>query len=273
MRRRFLYPILALLALTSAAVALSACGSSSSEGGPAEGGTTEINSTWLYTGPLEDGGWNKQQRVAMDATSEMPGVTVKSIDNVPYSQQATQLINQSIAGGSNLISETLGLGTLMSTACQQSPDVYCFGHGDPAPQPPNVVSYWVEDWNFGYVAGVAAGLTTETGTIGFVAASKIPTIMQAINSYTLGCRSVLPDCQVRVVFLNSYYDPPANAQATRSLINAGADVLRTFVDDPSACGVVEKAGVWIIGQFEDYKPRCPNATITSTMWTLTDFWE
>lgn len=277
-RRRLTAALFTALAL---AVLIAACGSSSSSSSSGGSGTSsgssggtslkKVKATWTYTGPKNDGGFNTSQEVGMNAMNQMPGVSASGIYNMPYSQQSTQIINQAIAGGSNMISDTLGLGTLLTSACKQAPQVYCFSPADPSPQPPNSIAYWPADWNFGYVAGVAAGLMTKSNTVGFVAPTKIPISVQAINTFAMGCQSVNPKCHVRAIFINNYYDPPADAQATNSLINAGADVIRTFVDDPSFCQVAAKRGVYAVGQFNDYHSVCPKSIITSTVWTLSDW--
>jgi basic membrane protein A len=234
----------------------------------------QLKVLWTYTGPKNDGGFNVSQEVGMNAMGTVPGVNVRGVYNVPYSQQATQLIEQAIANGTNVVSDTLGLTSLLTAACRRFPtQVYCFSPADPAPQPSNSISYWPADWNFGYVAGVAAGLMTKSNTVGYIAPAKIPIVVQAINTFAMGCQKVNPKCRVRAIFINNYYDPTADAQATNSLINAGADVLRNFVDDPSFCQIAARRHIYTVGEFNDFHAACPKSNITSTYWNLSDFFK
>jgi basic membrane protein A and related proteins len=231
----------------------------------------KLDVTWFYTGPRDDGGYNVEMSAAMKAMGQVPGVTTRGIYNLPYSEQATQVINQAIANGSNVLVDTLGLGTLLTNVCKQHPQVFCYSAADPAPQPTNSHAFWAAEWNLGYISGVAAGLMTKSNTVGFLAPVKYPTSVTAVNTYAMGCQSVNPECRVRVIFINSYYDPPASAQATNSLINAGADVIRNYVDDPSFCQVAAKRDVYTVGEYHDFNDVCPSVNITSTTYTHKDF--
>jgi basic membrane protein A and related proteins len=277
MRTRVGTAVLTALAIGAAGL-VAACGSSGSSNSNSTGsGSTSSSSSssssvkqlkvlWTYTGPKNDGGYNTSQEVVMNYMNTLPGVHAYGIYNMPYSSQSTQIINQAITGGANVVVDTIGLGTLLTTACKQAPQVYCYSGGDAGPQPSNSVSWWPADWNLAYAGGAAAGLMTKTNTVGVVAPSKIPIAIQDINNYALGCQSVNPKCSVRVIFINNYYDPPADSQAATSLINAGADVIRNFIDDPGFCQVAAKHHVYAVGEFNDFASACPSSIITSTVW-------
>ena len=47
---------------------------------------------------------------------------------------------------------------------------------------------------------------------GYVAGFPIPEVLQGINAFTLGMRSVNPQAQVKVVWLNAWFDPPQGAR-------------------------------------------------------------
>lgn len=160
---------------------------------------------------------------------------------------------------------------MLTDVCAQNPDVVCYSGADAEEQPSNSKSWWLEDWNLGYVAGVAAGLMTKTGTIGMVVPYEIPIAVQGINGYALGCQSVKPDCQVKVVYTNNYYDPAAATQAAKTLVSAGADVLRNITDDPSFCKVAEEEGVYAVGEYNDFAEQCPKSIITSTVWDFSNY--
>ena len=232
----------------------------------------ELNVTWLYTGPENDGGYNVINEVAMNAMTSVPGVTVNAIYNVPYSDEGSQMVRQAIASGANVIVDTVGLGPLFTDVCAEQPDkVVCYSGADAEPQPVNSKSWWLEDWNFGYVAGVAAGLTTKSNIVGMVVPYEIPLAVQAINTFALGCQSVNPECEVKVVYTNSYFDPTAATQASKTLVSAGADVLRNITDDPSFCKVAEAEGVFAVGEYNDFESQCPKSIVTSTVWDFSNY--
>ena len=71
--------------------------------------------------------------------------------------------------------------------------------------------------------------------------------------------------------VNEYFNPPKSSQAANSLVDAGADVLRGGIDDPSYCAVAEQRGVWAIAEFWDGTPQCPEQIATSTVWNWSDY--
>jgi basic membrane lipoprotein Med (substrate-binding protein (PBP1-ABC) superfamily) len=245
------------------------CGSDDGGGG---GGDSSLDITWLYFGPEDDGGYNVAMRASQDAAAEATGVESRALYQIPFTARATQAAEQAAAAGSNVIVDTIGLGELFSQDfCAQNEEVTCITTADPSKLPPNARNYWIQDWDFNYVAGVAAGLMTKSDTVGFIGAFEIPIIVQAANSYQMGCRSVNPDCETRVIISGEYFNPPKNNQAVDTLIDSGADVIRNWVDDPGFCQVAQRRGVYAVGEFYDFHEACPDSIITSTEWSFTEY--
>ena len=259
-----------------AASVLSLCGSlmiAATGTAASASGVKKVNAVWLYTGPKNDGGYNTSQEVAMNAMGAMPNAKAQGIYNLGYTSETGSIITQAIAKGANVIVDTMGLGSILTDICKKNPKVYCYSGGDPTPQAPNSMSFWLPDWNLGYTAGVAAGLVTKTNVIGFVGPSAYPGDVLDINAYALGCQSVDPKCKVKVIFDNNYFDPPASTQATQTLISAGADVIRGWIDDHSFCKVAQTDHVYAVGQFNDFSSACPKSIITSTYWNFKNYFK
>ena len=49
-----------------------------------------------------------------------------------------------------------------------------------------------------------------------------PGVVQGINAFALGMRAANPKAQVKVVWLNTWFDPAKEREAAQSLINDGA---------------------------------------------------
>ena len=71
-----------------------------------------------------------------------------------------------------------------------------------------------------YAAGIAAGYVTKSKILGVVAAYPVPEVLAMINGLTLGAHKVNPDVTVKVVWLNSWFDPNKSQEAARSLRGA-----------------------------------------------------
>ena len=66
------------------------------------------------------------------------------------------------------------------------------------------------------VCGLIAGKLTKSNIIGYIGSFPIPEVVSGINAFTLALRSVNPEAQVRVVWVNSWYDPGKEAAAANA---------------------------------------------------------
>jgi basic membrane protein A len=223
----------------------------------------------VYVGPRDDFGWNQAHAVAMDILKQVPGVTVIEEENVPETDAVAQSMESMInLDGANLILATsFGYySPFVVDVANRYPDVQ-IRHAAPlwneATDPANAGSYFCYLNQAHYVNGVAAGLSTTTNKIGFVAAKPIPSVLSNINSVLLGARSVNPNATVQVIFTGEWSLPVREAEATNALIDAGCDVITCHVDGPKV--VVETAegrGVMSCGHNASQAPLAPNGFIT-----------
>ncbi|MGD9736260.1 MAG: BMP family ABC transporter substrate-binding protein [Solirubrobacterales bacterium] len=260
----------------------SSSSSSSSSSSTTGGGGSEttsadaptINAMWTLGGPEKDGGYNEGAMIpsAEAPVEKFPGqVSVTFNPETTFDERATQILQQSVANGTNFYFDTQGLTTLVSPVCAENQELKCFLAGDPEKQGPNTRSWLPADWNLNYLAGITAGLTTKSGKVGIVVSYDVPVTKTVVNSFALGCQSVRPDCEVRTVYLENYFDPPKAAQATESLIDVGADVIRNYVDDPTFCKVAEERGVYAVGEFANFEKACPGSQLMATVWDLSGY--
>jgi basic membrane protein A len=273
----------AMLVLGACAVlgcVVAACGSSvstSSHGQGAATTTAKYKVAWLFYGPKNDGGYNVSQwRVAQREIAATFGSEVQQVDvpNLAYSQSVTQATEQVAHEGANLVIDTVAAGTLFTNGCAQEPKLDCIEVGPAGGSypnatlqyPSNVSGVYHQFWNLEYVMGIVAGLMTKTNTVGFVAPYKLPAVIASADAFELGCQHVNPACKERLAVTNDYFNPPEAAAAANTLVNAGADVIHGWTDDPSFCEVAQKRGVRAIGEFLDYRSVCPTAFVTSALW-------
>lgn len=237
------------------------------------GGQPSLRIAQLLYGPEDDGGFNLANTAPRETLeAELGGeVEITYIDQVPFSEEAAQIAQRQVDQGANVLIDTVGLGDIFFRVCEDNPEINCIAYGALGDLPENVQGVWTEYWLKEYAAGQLAGRLTESNTVGFVSPFDVPFIRTIINSFALGCRDTNPDCQVRVIHVNEYFNPPKSSQAANSLVDAGADVLRGAIDDPSYCAVAEQRGVWAIPEFWDGTPQCPQQIATSTVWNWSDY--
>lgn len=223
----------------------------------------------VYVGPRDDFGWNQAHAVAAAALKEVSGVTVIEEENVPETDAVSKSIESMInLDGANLILATsFGYYNPFVVDLAKKHSEVEFRHAAPLwskdKDPKNAGSYFPYLNQAHYVNGVAAGLSSASGKIGFVAAKPIPSVLSNINSVLLGARSVNPAATVRVIFTGDWSMPVREAEATNALVDAGCDVVSCHVDSPKV--VIETAearGVKSLGHNASQAPLAPKGFIT-----------
>jgi basic membrane protein A and related proteins len=275
LKRRWSYRVATIVAV-GALLGVAACGGDDDDSGTpgASGKAKKIDIALLLSGGVDATDYGKIMHNAMkkaigDVDPER--FELRPVPNVPYTPRATQIVNQLFAQGTEVIVDTGGYGTLLANACKRSPDRMCINYGTQLDEKglssaPNLSTVYVDQGPMFYAEGVAAGLTTKSDTIGFISAFKVPFNTVVVNAMALGCQSVNPDCKVRNVYLNSYYDPPKTVEAAKSLVNAGADVIASFISDVTPVKAGADAGAKVFGFYSDQRSAAPDAWITGILF-------
>ena len=223
----------------------------------------------VYVGARDDFGWNQAHAVAIKSLKQVPGVKVVEEENVPE----TDAVSKSMESMINLD----GAGLILATSfgyykpfvldlAKKYPDVE-FRHAAPLwnkdTDPKNAGSYFGYLNQAHYVDGVAAGLSTKTNKLGFVAAKPIASVLSNINSFMLGARSVNPKATVQVIFTGDWSMPVREAESANALVDAGCDVITCHVDGPKVViETAEKRGVKSCGHNASQAPLAPKGFIT-----------
>jgi basic membrane lipoprotein Med (substrate-binding protein (PBP1-ABC) superfamily) len=122
-----------------------------------------------------------------------------------------------------------------------------------------------------YLLGVAAGMQTESNIIGAVGPVSIDVTNSAINAFIEGAKSVNPDIEAKVTWIDSWYDPPKANEATAAMIAAGADQIFQRSDGFDAC---EEAGVTCYGVHADNSYLAPTTLGADVLddWSFEVLW-
>lgn len=138
----------------------------------------------------------------------------------------------------------------------------------------NFNNYFGRIYQARYLAGIAAGLKTESNKIGYVSAfgKTLSETGGGIDAFAMGVDSVNPDAQVFVKVTNSWYDPEGETQAAQALIAEGCDVLAQHCDTPNPQLAAEEAGVYGVGYNSDMSKDAPDAVLCSVMWDWTAYY-
>ena len=243
----------------AAAVMLAACGKDEPKPAPAakdvktaaqpaEAAKEPMKVAFVYVSPANEEGWSSQHDIARQYVEKKFGDKIKVtwIENVPENADAERVIRDLAQQGNKMIFATsFGYMNGVMKVAKEFPNVY-FEHATGYKTDKNVKNYTARFYEARYLAGKLAGATTKSNVLGYVAALPIPEVFQGINAYTLGAKSVNPNIQVRVVWTSAWYDPGKEADATKSLIGQGADVITHHTNSTAVASTCEEAKVPVI---------------------------
>ena len=263
----------ASLAALAAAAALVGCGKKEEPPAPTAAAPAAapapapepFKAAWVYVGPVGDAGWtfaHDQGRKAVEAEFGDKVVTT-FVEKVPEGADAERVIRDLASQGNKIIFATsFGFMEPMLKVAAEFPDVK-FEHATGYKTAPNMRIYDAKFYEDAYAAGVVAGSVTKTNTLGFVASFPIPEVLRNINAFTLGAQSVNPKVKTKVVWVNTWFDPPKEGDAAQSLINGGADVLLQNTDSTAVLQTAEKNGKYAFGWDSDMSAVAPKAHLAS----------
>ncbi len=221
---------------------------------------------FVYVSPIGDAGWTYQHDRARKVMEKALGAKVetKYVESVPEGAEATRVIRELAASGYKLIFTT-SFGYMNPTikVAKLFPNTF-FEHNTGYKQAKNVSTYVARFYEGRYLTGVVAGKMTKSNVIGYIAAFPIPEVVRGINAFTMGLRSVNPAAEVKVIWVNSWFDPGREREASDALIAQGADVVTHHTDSTAPTLAAEEAGVFSIGYHSDMSKYGANAHLTAS---------
>ncbi|MGI9485277.1 MAG: BMP family ABC transporter substrate-binding protein [Geminicoccaceae bacterium] len=252
-----------LMAATFAAMA------ASSFAAAAQDDPTKVG--FIYVGPVGDHGWTYRHDIGRQAIEAEFGDAVETsfVESVSEGPDAERVIRQLAADGHDLIFTTsFGFMNPTVKVAKQFPDVK-FEHATGYKQADNVSTYNARFYEGRTILGTIAGHMTKSNVIGYIGSFPIPEVIRGINAFTLAMRKINPDAEVKVVWVNTWYDPGKEADAAKTLIDQGADIITQHTDSPAPLQVAEERGVYAFGQASDMSGFAPKAQLTS----IIDNWD
>jgi len=229
---------------------------------------------YVYPSPVGDVGWAYELDRGRQAIEDKFGDQVESIvvENIPEGPDAARIMNQFAAQGAKMI--MLGSFGYMNDGlklAKRYPDIKII-HASGYKLADNMGNFQTRNYESAYMAGMAAGYVTESNTIGMVAAYAIPEVVGIINAFTLGAQETNPDVTMKVVWLNSWFDPSKAQESARSLIAQKSDVIFSiYQDTPSVVTVAEEEGVYVVNTSSDMKKYAPKQLLVSMQISWADY--
>lgn len=220
---------------------------------------------FVYVSPIGEAGWTWQQDMGRKQMEEALGdkVVTQYVEDVPEGADAERVIRDLANQGNKLIFTTsFGFMNQTLKVARQFPDVK-FVHSTGYKTADNVATTNARFYEARYLAGIIAGKMTESNIIGYVGAFPIPEVLQGINGFTMGLRSVNPDAEVRVIWANTWFDPGKERDAALALISQGADIVTHHTDSTATVQAAQDQGKYAVAYHSDMSKFGPDAQIAA----------
>ena len=251
-----------LIALMTTAAALSVAATAEA--------ADKLKACWVYTGPIGDFGYSYQHDQGRLEVEKALGDKVETayLENVSEGPDADRAFERLAREKCKIIFGTsFGFMDAEVKVAKKFPKVM-FEHATGYKTGANLGIYNARFYEGRYVLGQIAAKESKKGLAGYIVSFPIPEVVMGINSFMLGAQSVNPDFKVKIVWVNSWFDPGKEADAAKALFDQGADIIVQHTDSTAALQVAEERKLHGFGQSSDMIKFAPNAQLTA----LTDEW-
>ncbi|RME77551.1 MAG: BMP family ABC transporter substrate-binding protein [Chloroflexi bacterium] len=212
--------------------------------------------------------WDGVIHAALNKAQEEGKIKYSYTDDIGYAGDMERILRE-VAEESKpdiIFGDAFGNEEAVRRVAADYPEIaFVFGSGG-GPAEPNfsVFDNWIHEP--AYLCGMLAGGLTKTNVVGVVGGFPVPEVNRIVNAFIAGAEAVNPDVDVKVTFINSWFDPAAAKEAALAQIDAGADVL--FAE---RFGVIEAAaenGLYAFGNMSDQKELAPEYVVSSPVWNM-----
>lgn len=230
----------------------------------------DIKVGFVHISDPSDMGYTYNHDLGTKEMQETLGLTDDQIVNkfnVPESAECDTALRELIDAGCNIIFATsFGFEDYVLEVAAEYPDVqFCHATGLKASNSglDNMHNYFASIFEARYLAGIAAGMKTESNKLGYVAAFPFAEVISGYTSFYLGAKSVNPDVTMDIMYTNSWNDPTVESQVAKALIERGCDVISQHSDSTAPATTAEENNVWQVGYNNDMIEAAPKASLIS----------
>ncbi|PLK71165.1 BMP family ABC transporter substrate-binding protein [Rhizobium sp. TH135] len=229
---------------------------------------------FVHVGSKTDGGWTQAHDIGRQQLQAHFGDKIETpyLENVPEGPDAERAIERMARSGCALVFTTsFGFMDATLKVAEKFPDVK-FEHATGYKTAANVATYNSRFYEGRFINGQIAGKMSKTGVAGYIASFPIPEVVAGINAFLHGARTVNPEFKLKVIWVNTWFDPGKEADAAKALFDQGVDVLTQHTDTTAPMQVAEERGLKAFGQASDMIAAGPTAQLSAIVDTWAPYY-
>ncbi|WP_378942001.1 BMP family protein [Paracoccus sp. R86501] len=199
---------------------------------------------------------------------EETGGTYRELEMQSEAQREQALRRLAEVGANPIVMTGFAFGDVLAQIAGDYPDTK-FAIIDMVVDAPNVQSVVFAEEQGSYLAGVMAGMKSETGTVGFIGGMDIPLIHKFECGFAQGFKATQPEGKVVINYTGTtpaaWNDPVKGGELARAQKSQGADVIYAAAGG-TGIGVLQAAadeGILSIGVDSNQNHLHPGQVLTS----------
>jgi len=221
----------------------------------------------ILPGKSDDLSWNQMAFESLKKFAKEKDVETAVHENVAIADAERLMRSYAQEGYNLIIAHGVEYQDLTIDVAKDFPKTYFIVTAGWKPSTDNVIYVDPGFYYSGYLIGTIAGKLTKSNFVAMVYAIDIPTYLALSKNIELGLKSVNPGLEFRKVATGDWEDAAKSKEATKALIDAGADFVING-GDGMAVGIIsaaKEAGIYTTGMFWDQSPLYSDGMVLSVM--------
>jgi basic membrane protein A len=219
----------------------------------------------LMDGPINDMGWNAMAYGGlMKIDEEFDNVETSFMENIAKSDYEDIFIGFAVQGFDLVIAHGYQFNDVATKVSEAYPDtqfaiISGVGNGS------NLTSFVTDSAQEGFLAGLIAGMMTETNVVGGIGGVDFPAISDVVKGYGAGAKYVNPDVEYILAMTGSFEDANLCKEVTLSMIDNDVDIMMGVANQANL-GIIEAAkehSIYYVGVNADMSDNAPETVLNT----------
>lgn len=220
----------------------------------------------IFNTTIKDGGYAQAGYESLMALKEKYNLEVSYQESVTDATVKDVLRSYAAEGYDLVYAHELYFTDAVNEVAPEFPDVK-FGVTGYMAGSPNVVALDATNWEGVYLAGVVAGMMTESNKIAMITVSQSPIALKMVNAMYMGALVSNPDTEILHLFTGSFDDVVKAKEMATAAIKDGADIVyaNCGMGTTGAIEAAKENNTFAIGSSVDRNSLAPELVLTSNV--------
>lgn len=184
----------------------------------------------ILASPKDAPGWPREMAQGLQKACNEHGYNLYIEDNVNSADHSLSQVTDKLIkkGVKKIFLANPGYQHELENIARQHPQVDFYANSTGEQISDQMFNYSMRYYEVRYMAGILAGLHTQTATVGYIAPFPALETRRDVNAFALGVKRVRPEARILVQWTGQWISPEKENKALYILKHEGADVITYF---------------------------------------------